>query len=309
MTDVNSLSKLGDLTKPATVLIEKISSAIGVLYEPQKIIRNAKATAKASKIAAIANIEITEIEERAFNRLVVEEIRKQKNIEKVISLALEKLNKKAQPEHIDEDWISQFFDNCKNISNEEMQHLWAFILAGEANNPGAFSKRTLNHLKLISKEEAILFSKFCQFVLRTENGKFMHILGEKTNSYLKENAAISVAKVTELEAAGFVLSTIRVKTKLFHGDLIYLKDKPYEICLGEVKLPVSKERIIEEIDDIQEFEDKKSIIVEFIGLSLTGGEIYPYSCAGIDEGYLKLITNELKERGCELKEVINNVKA
>jgi hypothetical protein len=308
MIDVNSLSKIGNLTKPATVLIEKISSAIGILYEPLRKVREAKANAKVSKIATIANIEITEIKQKAFNRLIAKEVRNQGNIEEIVSKAIGILDNNAKPADIDDDWINHFFDNCKNIGNTEMQDLWAFILAGEANNPGTFSKRTLNHLKLVSKEEAILFSKFCQFVIRTQDGRFIHILGKKTNEYLKQNAAISVAKVTELEAAGFVLSTIRMKTKLFQGDLIYLRDKPYKICLGVVKQPKKNDRIIEEIDDLQKSKNKKSIIVEFIGLSLTGGEIYPFSCTKVDEGYFKLIVDELREIGCELKEIKNNAK-
>lgn len=58
MTNDNSLISLGDLTKPASVLIEKISDAIGVLYEPRRIIKKAEAEVTAEKIKAIANIEL-----------------------------------------------------------------------------------------------------------------------------------------------------------------------------------------------------------------------------------------------------------
>ena len=52
---------IGDLTKPATVLIEKISDAIGTLYLPRHIKRMAAAEAEADKIRALAQIEISEI--------------------------------------------------------------------------------------------------------------------------------------------------------------------------------------------------------------------------------------------------------
>ena len=303
MMETNGLFKLGDLTKPVTVLIEKISSAIGTLYEPKKIEREAKAKAQAKIIEALANIEIGKIEERAINRLIEDEVRNQKNIEKIVFNAIEQIGVNAEPEKMDEDWINHFFQSCKNISNNEMQYIWAFILAGEANNPGSFSKRTINHIKLVSQNEANLFAKFCEFVVKTQDGKFMHILGKKTNQYLKENAGISVSKVTELEAAGFVLSTIRVKAKLYQDDLIYFRDRPYKIRLGNVKPIDKKERIIEEIDDLYESKEKKNIIVEFIGLSSTGGEIYPYACSKIDEGYFNLIEKELSDRGCKLEPV------
>ena len=71
---------IGKLSKPATVLIEKISNAVGILYEPKRIINNAKAEAEAKKIQAIANLEINELEQRALERFIHQEARKQKNI-------------------------------------------------------------------------------------------------------------------------------------------------------------------------------------------------------------------------------------
>jgi hypothetical protein len=49
MTD-NPLAKLGDLTKPATVLIEKISDAVGGIFKPYQVVRLAKAEAEANRI-------------------------------------------------------------------------------------------------------------------------------------------------------------------------------------------------------------------------------------------------------------------
>ena len=66
--------------------------------------------------------------------------------------------------NIDKDWIADYLDKCKNYSDEEMQSLWAKILAGEADKPGSFSKRTVDIVNALSKEDALLFSDFCQFV-------------------------------------------------------------------------------------------------------------------------------------------------
>ena len=45
-----------------------------------------------------------------------------------------------------------------------MQILWAKILAGEANSPGTFSKRTVNLLSSLDKKDASLFTELCGFV-------------------------------------------------------------------------------------------------------------------------------------------------
>ena len=61
----------------------------------------------------------------------------------------------------DFDWHTRFYENCGNISDDEMQQIWASVLAGEIQNPGSYSLRTLECLRNITKEEAKLFKKVC----------------------------------------------------------------------------------------------------------------------------------------------------
>ncbi|HEY0765011.1 MAG TPA: hypothetical protein VGD61_21715 [Pyrinomonadaceae bacterium] len=62
------LVSLEGLTKPATVLIERISEAIGTSWRSRQIVR--KAHAEAEKIKALAGIEITEIQRRGRLRFI-----------------------------------------------------------------------------------------------------------------------------------------------------------------------------------------------------------------------------------------------
>ena len=64
---------------------------------------------------------------------------------------------------MDNDWTVNFFDKCRIVSDDDMQTLWSRILAGEANSPGSYSKRTVNFVSEISKEEADLFTSLCGF--------------------------------------------------------------------------------------------------------------------------------------------------
>jgi hypothetical protein len=164
MAEGNSLINLGDLSKPATVLIEKVSSAVGLIYEPTHIKRKAKAEAEAEKIKAVAKIEITELERRALERFVHQESRKQENIESITAKAAEALPHHAKVENLDEDWVAHFFKQCDSVSDKEMQSLWSRLLLGEATNPGTFSKRTVDFISSIDKKDAALFTAFCQFV-------------------------------------------------------------------------------------------------------------------------------------------------
>ena len=158
-----SLINLGDLSKPADTLIKKISNAAGVLYEPHQIKRVAKAKAEVARIEAQSEIEITDLHRRAARRWIEEEAQRQKNMEEITAKALPQLDENAKPDSIEDDWIVNFFDKSRIVSDNEMQELWSRVLAGEANAPGSYSKRTVNFLSDLDKSEADLFARLCGF--------------------------------------------------------------------------------------------------------------------------------------------------
>ena len=163
MDEGTSLINLGDLAKPATALIEKISEGLDGYFKPFQIKRVAKATAEAEFIKAQGQIEVTDLQRRALGRFVVEEAKKQDNIEKITEKAIPQLEDSARPKDIEDDWIANFFDKCRIISDDEMQSLWAKILSGESNSPGSYSKRTVNLLGSLDKSDAKLFTSLCVF--------------------------------------------------------------------------------------------------------------------------------------------------
>jgi hypothetical protein len=131
----NQLVKLGDLTKPATVLIEKISDAVGGIFKPYQIVRVAKAEAEAERIRAESHIQVTDLHRRAMHRFLEEEAKRQSNIEHVTQKALLQLKEDSSPQNVEDDWITNFFDKCRIVSDDDMQKLWSRVLAGEANSP------------------------------------------------------------------------------------------------------------------------------------------------------------------------------
>ncbi|MFK0314394.1 DUF2806 domain-containing protein [Pseudomonas sp. NPDC090233] len=164
MTDGNSLINFGDISKPATVLIEKISSAVGIVFEPHRVKRMARAEAEADRIRALARFELSDIENRAIERFVAQEARKQENIESIATQAAEALPDNAEVSEIEEDWITHFFKHCDTVSDKQMQSLWARLLSSEATKPGTYSKRTVDFISTMNKSEAELFSNLCTFV-------------------------------------------------------------------------------------------------------------------------------------------------
>ena len=159
----NSLVNLSGLTKPADTLIKKVSDAVGGWFAPYQIRRVAKAEREAALIKAQSEIEITDLHRRAAHRFIEEEAQRQKNMEDITDKALPQLNESAKPESMDNDWIANFFDKCRIVSDDEMQRLWSRVLAGEANAPGSYSKRTVNFLSDLDRAEAESFTKLCGF--------------------------------------------------------------------------------------------------------------------------------------------------
>ncbi len=114
-------------------------------------------------IEAQSEIEITDLHRRAIHRWIEEEAQRQKNMEDITAKALPQLNEKATPDSMENDWLVNFFDKSRIVSDKDMQDLWSRILAGEANTPGTYSKRTVNFLSDLDKVDAALFTKLCGF--------------------------------------------------------------------------------------------------------------------------------------------------
>ncbi len=165
MSDDKSISlvNLGKLSKPADTLVKKVSSAVGGIFEPWQIKRVAKAEAEANLIKAKSEIEITDLHRRAMHRFVEEEATRQENMETITEKAIPRLEDDSDPSKMEDDWVTNFFDKSRIVSDSEMQDLWASILAGEANAPGTYAKRTVNFLGDLDKRDAELFSALCRF--------------------------------------------------------------------------------------------------------------------------------------------------
>lgn len=165
MSNDNSMSfvNLGKLSKPVDTLIKKVSEAVGGVFAPYQIKRIAKAEAETAIIKAQTEIQITDLHRRAMHRFIEEEAKRQENIEEITGKALPQLQEVSDPSAMEDDWVTNFFDKSRIVSDGEMQDLWARVLAGEANAPGTYSKRTVNFLGDLDKKDAELFQALCRF--------------------------------------------------------------------------------------------------------------------------------------------------
>ena len=181
---ISDLLGMKHLSKPISKLIDVAGSAAGILYEPTRIRRKAKAEAHAAIIHAEAEAEIKDLQWRANNRLLNKELRRQKNIEPVLEGTVPLLPEQVSNEKPSEDWVYEFFNNCQDIGDNEMQILWSKILAGEVSKPGTYSLRTLNLLKTMTKEDVNLFTNLCSTAWKTHSNDYISIYTDSTDKYL-----------------------------------------------------------------------------------------------------------------------------
>lgn len=245
MTD-NPLINIGELSKPATVLIEKISDAVGGVFKPYQIVRVAKAEAEVEKIRADSKIVVKDIHRRAMHRFLEEEAKKQKNIEDITQKALPNLNDDAKSENVENDWIANFFDKCRLISDSEMQGLWSRVLSGEANSPGSYSKRTVNFLSSLDKNDAGLFTELCTFGWAI--GNFTPLIYDIENDIYNKHK-INFGTLSHLESIGLIkfnnllgfrsIGILKRGVLLYYGKptlLEFKKESGNELNIGKVLL-------------------------------------------------------------------------
>ena len=167
-------------------LLDIVASGLGAVASPTLATWTAKQQAKALQIQTqgiVDSLQIFTAFESTFPELastildVRYETGKDKNISQKVHFQSEKrlrnfqsvsvktaveLGDKCVPDReLDHDWIARFFNYIQDVSPEEMQSLWAKVLAGEIERPGRVSVRSLSILRNLDQHAAMLFKKLC----------------------------------------------------------------------------------------------------------------------------------------------------
>ena len=83
-----------------------------------------------------------------------------------------------------------------------MQSLWSRILAGEANHPGHFSRRTVNFVDSVDKREANLFTNLCEFNVSFSDAILPLVIDGKDDIY--QSNGISFIGLKLLDSIGLI---------------------------------------------------------------------------------------------------------
>ena len=130
---MSSIVDLGSLSNPVNTLIEKVSNGIGWIANRKTY----KKLALDSFISDIEKSNLDPVEKAVLISYAPKVLKEAKNQESILDIAIEHLKSDAHPEKIDDDWLSQFMDKARLVSNEEFQIIWGRILADECNEVGS----------------------------------------------------------------------------------------------------------------------------------------------------------------------------
>lgn len=250
----NNILKIDVSSKALETFIDAITRGIGVLYEPTRIRKEAKAKAEEKVILAKAEKQEREILaavqplvgdsvpleqlQPVISKIVSDELRKKENIDAVVNIALEDFRKsqKVPDEKADTDWLTRFFNIVENVSDEELRNTWGKILSLEIQTPGSYSLRTLSTISNLSQKEAELFASLGKCVFSSPNSKFFlksenTILGSDIQygdilllmecGLIKENEDIIFsysADSNEIQKHAFVYQDLVILIELEKGD-------------------------------------------------------------------------------------------
>ena len=164
------IKDIAGLSEPLKKLIEVVSDGIGAVARSWLIRKDAKALAEANKLLAdggltVGAAELEGLSAQIAARVNYQEVKRQRNLGRIVEAAQKALPEKVSGTAVDPDWTSRFFSAAQEISNEEMQQLWGRLLAGEIAAPGSFSLRALDCLRNMTSAEARIFSEVCDFAI------------------------------------------------------------------------------------------------------------------------------------------------
>ena len=127
------------------------------------VIANAQADARSILLSENSTVQgHLALGQSVTQRIQFQEEKRQRNIEAVVRQAASELGDNDVPNsETDHDWTARFFNYVQDVSSEDLQSLWAKVLAGQVERTGSTSIKTLDVLKNLNKTTAKLFGKLC----------------------------------------------------------------------------------------------------------------------------------------------------
>lgn len=212
----------GDILKPISdlgiALLDKIENATGWIFSTS----TAKKVGYKNIIEELSKREDINPIDRAILISNFRKIKREhKNKAQIVDKAIKLLDSDDKPQNIEDDWLLRFFDLCKNISDEQLQYVWARILANECKTSKSNSLKLLTTLSSLTKEEINIILKIAKNINYSTSNSVGIVYSNM--DFLKE-INISYEDFLNLEDMGIIKrETISFKD----GDRVSFREKEF----------------------------------------------------------------------------------
>lgn len=218
---------MGALVDISTDGIAKLAQIVGnwLGLEARAIERNADAEAYATVRKIVAENAATLIrlqgEEQVANYMLAREKRKLNNVQNVIEQAQQHFveGEQVSDEPINSDWINRFFTIVEDVSDSEMQKLWAQILAGEIKRPKSYSLRTLELLRNLTIEEALDIQEASKYYINS------------VGLCSEQSFGVNIILQSKMDELGIICGE-----NLTFNFMLSPNDEPWDLIIGKSRL-------------------------------------------------------------------------
>ena len=178
-----------------------------------RIIADAQAEAREALVSTASDVrgEI-DIAETVRQRIQFQEDKRHRNIGSVVRQTAELLGEKHVPDQEpDHDWTARFFNFIQDVSSDEIQLLWAKVLAGQIEQPGSASIRSLSILRNLDQATAKRFQTLCSCcVMSIMTGRILDARVASLGGNASQNAlrqfGLSFDELNILNEHGLIIS-------------------------------------------------------------------------------------------------------
>ena len=206
-------SVVGALGENATARVNRNTTGVNARA------RNDAAIISASKKLLLDRLGTDEeLAQRALNFSFQDNILRQRNREAIVRLAVENIIDQADEkpdatEELDDDWLNTFAVLAATKNNEDVQSLWAKILAGKIRLPSSFGLQSLQSLAGIDANDAHLIHKYLSLAIN--------------NDYILRSSELDINELRKCENIGVITGTsqaTRSHHDIYKAELIEFGD-------------------------------------------------------------------------------------
>lgn len=232
---MESLISIDGAADVANNLVNKLASAVGWIATHPTPNR----TAVETYIRDIQNSDYDAVTKAALISNARKIIREYSNKNEIVKIALQVISPMGKPEAVDDDWLAQFMDKARLVSDQQFQILWGNILAEECNTPGSIPKALLHIMEQMDKDMAESFVKVASVSVWYEHeGRKIYtpiITGEVLDEYYR-SLGLKYGDLLELQSVGLIkmdfgiAESSYVQRPEFAPIVVHYYDQEYTIC-------------------------------------------------------------------------------